>query len=160
MVEIANMSQWKCALMMTAMVEPSAQIEPFHVSKDNEICFILFFCNCPQHIKSVFFVLLQQLDFRSCWICIRVSKDTNIMIGETFMHLKAHLFDHNHSLHYITLPLALSRFSSLIPPQEPEGFGLLDTVIIYKWTILQSGNWCMWKCGCAREDHALNWGEQ
>ncbi len=68
------------------------------------------------NISRVFFCALQQLDFRSCWICIRVSKDTNIMIGETFMHLKAHLFDHNHSLHYITLPLALSRFSSLIPP--------------------------------------------
>ncbi len=45
MVEIVNMSQWKCALMMTAMVNPSAQIEPFQVSKGNEICFILFFCN-------------------------------------------------------------------------------------------------------------------
>ncbi len=22
-------------------------IEPFQVSKGNEICFILFFCNCP-----------------------------------------------------------------------------------------------------------------
>ncbi len=30
---------------------------------------------------------------------IRVSKDTNIMIGETFMDLKASLFDHHHSLH-------------------------------------------------------------
>ncbi len=51
MVEIANMSQmlnvlWKCALTMTAMVKSSAQIEPFQVSKGNEICFILFFCNC------------------------------------------------------------------------------------------------------------------
>ncbi len=47
MVEIVNMSQWKCALTMTAMVKTSAQSEPFQVSKGNEICFILFFCNCP-----------------------------------------------------------------------------------------------------------------
>ncbi len=40
MLEIVNMSQWKCALMMTAMVKTSAQIEPFRVSKGNEICFI------------------------------------------------------------------------------------------------------------------------
>ncbi len=46
-IEIVNMSQWKCALMMTAMVKPSAQIEPFQVSKGNEIYFILFFCNRP-----------------------------------------------------------------------------------------------------------------
>ncbi len=46
MVEIVNMSQGKYALM-TAMVKPSAQIEPFQVSKGNEICFILFFCNGP-----------------------------------------------------------------------------------------------------------------
>ncbi len=26
--------------------------------------------------------------------------------------------------------------------------------------LLQSGNWWMWKCGCAGEDHASNWGEQ
>ncbi len=63
MEEIANMSQWKCALTMTAMVEPSAQIEPFHVLKDNEICFILFFCNCPQHIKSVFFCAIAAVRF-------------------------------------------------------------------------------------------------
>ncbi len=37
---------WKC-LTMTAMVKPSSPIEPFQVSKSNEICFILFFCNCP-----------------------------------------------------------------------------------------------------------------
>ncbi len=47
MLEIVNMSQWKCALMMTAMVKTSAQIESFQVSKGNEICFIWFFCNCP-----------------------------------------------------------------------------------------------------------------
>ncbi len=46
MVEIVNMSQWKCALTMTAMVKPSAQIEPLQVSKGSEICFILLFCNC------------------------------------------------------------------------------------------------------------------
>lgn len=51
MVEIVNMRQmlnvlWKCALTMTAMVKSSAQTEPFYVSKGNEICFILFFCNC------------------------------------------------------------------------------------------------------------------
>ncbi len=33
---------------------------------------------------------------------IRISKDTNIMIGETFMHLKASLFDRHHSLQHIT----------------------------------------------------------
>ncbi len=73
------MSQWKCALMMTVMVKPSAQIEPLQVSKGNEICFILFlnslFCNC-----KVFFFLLQQSEIRLCWIN-RDSKDTNIMIG-------------------------------------------------------------------------------
>ncbi len=42
MVEIMNMSQWKSALTMTAMVKPYTQIEPFHVLKGNEICFILF----------------------------------------------------------------------------------------------------------------------
>ncbi len=47
MVEIVNMSQWKCALTMTAMVKSSAQIEPFQVTKGNEIRFILFLCNCP-----------------------------------------------------------------------------------------------------------------
>ncbi len=51
MVEIVNVRQmldvlWKCAQTMTAMVKPSAQIKPFHVSTNNEICFILFFCNC------------------------------------------------------------------------------------------------------------------
>ncbi len=46
MVEIVNMSQWKC-WKMTAMVKSSAQIEPFKLSKWNEIYFILFFCNCP-----------------------------------------------------------------------------------------------------------------
>ncbi len=51
MVEIVNVRQmldalWKCALTMTAMVKPSAQIEPCQVSKGNEIFFILFFCNC------------------------------------------------------------------------------------------------------------------
>ncbi len=42
MVEIMNMSQWKSALTMTAMVKRYTQIEPFHVLKGNEICFILF----------------------------------------------------------------------------------------------------------------------
>ncbi len=42
MVEIVNVRQmldvlWKCALTMTAMVKPSAQIEPCQVSKGNEI---------------------------------------------------------------------------------------------------------------------------
>ncbi len=41
------LSQWKCALTMKAMVKTSAQIEPFQDSKGNEICFFLFFCNCP-----------------------------------------------------------------------------------------------------------------
>ncbi len=64
-------------------------------------------------ISSVFFfLLLQQLEIHPCWICIWISKDMNIMIGETFMHLKASLFDHNHSLHLTSW----SRFSSLIPP--------------------------------------------
>ncbi len=40
MVEIANMSQWKCALTMTAMVKLSAQIEIFQVSKGNKISLI------------------------------------------------------------------------------------------------------------------------
>ncbi len=35
-------------------------------------------------------------------IYIWISKDTNIMIGKIFMHLKASLIDHNHSLHHIT----------------------------------------------------------
>ncbi len=41
MVEIANMSQWKW-LTMIVMVKTSAKIEPFQVSKGNEICFIVF----------------------------------------------------------------------------------------------------------------------
>ncbi len=49
-----------------------------------------------------------------------ISKDTNIMIDETFMHLKASLFD--------------DYTSGQPPPRAPEGFGLLDTVIMYKWT--------------------------
>ncbi len=58
MVEIVNVRQmldvlWKCAQTMTAMVKPSAQIKPFHVLKDNEICFILFVCNCLK-ISRVF----------------------------------------------------------------------------------------------------------
>ncbi len=97
MVEIVNMSQWNCALTVTAMVKPSAKIEPFQFQKGNEICCILFFCNCPQNL---FFLLLQQRFAPAGYI--RASKDTNIMIGETFMHLRASLFDRNHSLHHIT----------------------------------------------------------
>ncbi len=52
MVEIAS----KCALMMTAMVKPSAQIEPFQVSKGNEICF--FFIFSVIFLKKRFFILL------------------------------------------------------------------------------------------------------
>ncbi len=33
--------------LLKTMVKSSAQIEPFQVSKGNEICFILFFCNFP-----------------------------------------------------------------------------------------------------------------
>ncbi len=40
MVEIANMSQWKRALTMTAMVKLSDQIEIFQVSKGNKISLI------------------------------------------------------------------------------------------------------------------------
>ncbi len=70
MVEIVNVRQmldvlWKCALTMTAMVKPSAQIEPCQVSKGNEIFFILFFCNCQDFL---FFLLLQQLEICPCWI--------------------------------------------------------------------------------------------
>ncbi len=85
MVEIANMRQWKC-LTMTAMVKSSVQIEPFQVSKGSEICCILLFCNRPQTIKSVFNFFIDYknlLEIRSCWICIRISKDMNIMISET-----------------------------------------------------------------------------
>ncbi len=60
----------------------------------------------------IYFLLLQQSEIRLCWICIRISKDTNIMIGETFMHIKASLFDHHHSLHHITsvfVPFLLSK---------------------------------------------------
>ncbi len=42
----------------TAMVKSSAQIEPFQDSKGNEICFICFFCNCPQNIKSFFYLAI------------------------------------------------------------------------------------------------------
>ncbi len=119
------------SLTMTAMVKSSAQIEPFKVSKGNEICFIFLFCNCPQNIKSSFFIfilLLQQLDIRLRWICIRICKNTNIMISETFMHLGlVYLII---IIHYITLPLSLSCFSSRIYifllPRAP--------MIIYKWT--------------------------
>ncbi len=55
------MSQWKC-LTMTAMVKSSAQIEPFQVSKGNEICFMLFFCNCPQNIKSFLYFFIAVRD--------------------------------------------------------------------------------------------------
>ncbi len=68
-------------------------------------CF-LFFCKCPQNFKRkknfhyflYIFLLLQQLEIRSCWI----NKDTHIMIGKTLMHLRASLFEHHHSLHHIT----------------------------------------------------------
>ncbi len=80
MVEIVNVRQmldvlWKCAQTMTAMVKPSAQIKPLHVLKDNEICFILFFCNCLNCrncqefllcIFLIYFLLLQQSEIRPC----------------------------------------------------------------------------------------------
>ncbi len=50
------------------------------------------------YILYIFFLLLQQLEIRSCWI----NKDMHIMIGKTLMHLRASLFDHHHSLHHIT----------------------------------------------------------
>ncbi len=46
---------WKCALTMKAMVKTSAQIEPFQVSKGNEICFILFFCNLSLKYQEFLF---------------------------------------------------------------------------------------------------------
>ncbi len=59
MVEIVNISQWKCD--DSYMVKPSAKIEPLQVSKDNEICFILFFSNCPQNIKSFIFLAIAEV---------------------------------------------------------------------------------------------------
>ncbi len=82
------------------------------VLKISRIFFFFFF----------FFFFLQQLEIRQCWICIRISKDTNIMIGETFMHLKASLFDHHHSLHHITSFSVLFFFS--YPPLPLGTIGL------------------------------------
>ncbi len=46
-------------------------------------------------------------------LTLKSSKDMNIMIGETFMHLRAIVYLII-TIHYITLPLSLSRFYSLI----------------------------------------------
>ncbi len=77
MVEIVNMSQWKCALIMTAMVKPYAQIEPSQVSKGKEICFIKFFSVIVLK-KKCLFLLLQQLEIRPCWIYLYGSLKTRI----------------------------------------------------------------------------------
>ncbi len=61
-----------------------------------------------------------------------LSKDTNIMIGETFMHFRACLFDYNHSLHYLCLYPVFILLLFYILPSAPDVFGLFDTVIIYK----------------------------
>ncbi len=116
MVEIVNMSQWKCALTMTAMVKHLLKLNPSKFQKVTK--YALFY-------SSV--IVLKILRFLSFYFAIAavrdspvldISKDTNIMIDETFMHLKASLFDDYTSGQ----------------PRAPEGFGLLDTVIIYKWT--------------------------
>ncbi len=115
MVEIVNMSQWKCALIMTAMVKPYAQIEPFQVSKGKEICFIKKNSVIVLKKKCLFFVIAAVRDSPVLDILIWVSKNTNIMIGETFMHLKASLFDYQHSLHHIT-SVFVPFFFSYPPP--------------------------------------------
>ncbi len=124
MVEIVNMIQWKCALTMTAMVKPSAQIQPFQVSKGTKYA---LFQSSVIVLKPVVF------------LAIAVVRDSPVLdiYGSRHeyhdwrnMHLKASLFDHHYSLHHITSVFVPFFFS--YSPRAPEGFGLLDTVIIYK----------------------------
>ncbi len=69
----------------------------------------------------------------------------------TFMHLSASLFDHNHSLHHITsdsVPFLYFSYLIFFPGHQRV------LVFLTQWSfisepLLQSGSWCMWKCGCA-----------
>ncbi len=119
---MANKSQWKCALKMTVIVNNLLKLNPSQFQKVIKYAlFSSYVIVLKISRECFFFLLLQQLEIRPCYIYIRISKDTNIMISETFMHLQASLFDHNHLwcniyiIKCITLPLSLSSlYSSLI----------------------------------------------
>ncbi len=56
-----DVSQWK-RLTMTAMVKSSAQIEPFRVSKGDEICLFYSFVIVLKISRFFFILLLQKLE--------------------------------------------------------------------------------------------------
>ncbi len=108
-----------------------------------------------------FFLLLQQLEIRPCYIYIRISKDTNIMISETFMHLQASLFDHNHlwchiyynQVHHITSVFVKFIFFSYLIffPGHQRALDFWTLWSFISEHLLQSGNWCMCSCGSVVE---------
>ncbi len=55
-VGIANTSQWKCALTMTAMVKPYSQIEHFQVSKVTKYA-LFYYSVLVLKISREFFIL-------------------------------------------------------------------------------------------------------
>ncbi len=64
MVEIANISQWKCALTMTAMVKSSAVILLYYVY--NLFC---FHCECTQIKADLYPVIINKTISVSSWFC-------------------------------------------------------------------------------------------